>query len=372
MFAIGDGTSEDAQRSKSLTRPSNRICAIRTRGRETKRVLSFFLFSLCLAVPASASGDRCDGFFPDFTCDQREARPAGHVAPMSMPYLFEDPYINTELNLVGIYHNFSSDSIFDGGEAGVIALQARLAITDRLAFIATKDGYMFMRNDNTLLDNEEGFMDISAGLKYAVIDDREAGLIVSPSLRYEVPLGNDGVFQGTGKGVIIPAISVGYGPNLIHLIAGLGAQLAVDGDKDTSSLFYNLHVDQAFPMDFISGADFIVPFIELNGITYLDSGDGKSTIETDAGRLPIGVAQGILHGAGNGFTNPTADRTGEGADVANLGSSGMAGETIITMAWGIRVPFKNGISTGISYERALSQREDIFEQRFTIMVSYNF
>jgi len=284
---------------------------------------------------------------------------------MSMPYLFEDPYITTELNLVGIYHEMPKDSILQGGEAGVIALQARLAITDRLAFIATKDGYTFMRNDNGLLDNEEGFMDITAGFKYAVIDDREAGLIVTPSLRYEVPLGSDGVFQGTGKGVIIPAVSVGYGPGSIHLIAGLGAQLAVDGDKDTSSLFYNIHLDQAFEVDFISGADFIVPFIELNGTTYVDSGDGKSTIETDLGRLPIGVVQRALDGL-------TANTRGEGIDVANLGSSGMAGKSIITMAWGVRIPFNNGFSTGISYERVLSQRQDIFEQRFTAMVSYNF
>lgn len=345
--------------------------AILSRGRGLGAVLVLVALALVITLPAAAADDDCGSLFPDFTCNEHESRPAGHVAPMSMPYLFEDPYITTELNLVGIYHNFPSDSIFDGGEAGVIALQARLAITDRLAFIATKDGYTIMRNDNTLLDNEEGFMDITAGFKYAVIDDRESGLIVSPSLRYEIPLGNDGVFQGTGKGVIIPAISVGYGPESIHLIAGLGAQLAVDGDKDTSSLFYNIHLDQAFEVDFIPGADFIVPFIELNGTTYVDSGDGKSTIETDAGRLPIGVAQGILHGA-NPFTNPTADRTGEGADVANLGSSGMAGETLITMAWGIRVPFNNGFSTGASYERVLSQRKDIFEQRFTVMLAYNF
>lgn len=328
------------------------------------------LIAMGLAMPTVASEDRCTSWFPDFTCD-REARPAGHIAPMSMPYLFEDPYITTELNLVGIYHNFPADSIFDGGGAGIIALQARLAITDRLAFIATKDGYMIMRNDNVLLDNEEGFMDVTVGFKYALIDHRESSLIVTPSLRYEIPLGNDGVFQGTGKGVIIPALSVGYGPGATHLIVGIGSQLAVDGDKDSSSLFYNIHLDQAFEVGFVPGADFIVPFIELNGTTYLDSGDGKSTIETDAGRLPIGVVQRILHSP-NPFMNPTADLRGEGADVANLGSSGMAGESVITMAWGVRIPFRSGFSTGLSYERVLSRREDIFEQRVTLMLSYGF
>ena len=340
------------------------------RGHGMGAVLVFFVLALGLAFPASAAEDRCGSLFPDFTCDDHVSRPAGHVAPMSMPYLFEDPYITTELNLVGIYHEMPKDSILQGGEAGVIALQARLAITDRLAFIATKDGYTFMRNDNGLLNNEEGFMDITAGFKYAIIDDREAGLIVTPSLRYEVPLGSDGVFQGHGKGVIIPAVSVGYGPDAIHLIAGFGGQFAVDPDKNSSSLFYNVHLDQAFETDIIPGAKFIVPFIELNGMTYVDSGDGKSTLETDLGRLSLTTVQGA---AAAGALGPIpADQRGEGGDIVNLGSKGMVGETLITMAWGVRIPFENGISTGLSYERAISNRKDIFEQRVTLRVSYDF
>jgi hypothetical protein len=332
-------------------------------------IAALLLLAVTGAFPASASDTECDGFLPDFLCDsEREARPKGHIMPMSMPYLFEDPYITTNVNLVGIYHNFPSDSLFDGGEAGVIAVQARVAITDRLAFIATKDGYTFLRPDLSELDNEEGFMDITAGLKYAVIDDRESGLIVSPSLRYEVPLGNASVLQGFGDGVLIPAVSVGWGPENIHVIADLGAQIAMDDDKNGSSLFYNLHLDQAFEVDWVPGADFIVPFIELNAISYVNSGDGSSKVSTDSfGRVPIKAAQDVVFAAG-----VTRDHRGEGADVANLGSTGMAGETLVTMAWGVRIPFNNGVSTGMSYERVLSQRQDIFEQRWTWMVDYTF
>jgi len=336
-------------------------------------VAASLLLMVMGAFPAVASDTECDGFLPDFFCDsEREARPEGHINPMSMPYLFEDPYIATDINFVGIYHNFPSDSIMDGGEAGVIAVQARLALTDRLAFIATKDGYLINRPDNSALDNEEGFMDITVGFKYAVIDDRESGLIVTPSLRYEIPLGNDEIFQGFGDGVLIPAVTVGYGPEDIHLIAGLGAQIAMDGDANSSSFFYNLHLDQAFEVDFIPGSKFIVPFIELNGTSYVASGDGGNNIQTDLGNLSLTPVQNLLHTPGNGVMNPTRHRRGEGIDVANLGSQGMSGETIITMAWGARIPFDNGISTGVSYERVLSQRQDLFEQRWTWMVDYTF
>lgn len=321
-------------------------------------------------MPGHAA-DECNAFLPDFQCD-REARPAGHVAPMSMPYLFEDPYITTELNLVGIYHGFPSDSVFEGGEAGVVALQARLALTNRLAFIATKDGYMINRPDHPWLQDDEGFMDVTAGFKYAVIDDRARGIIVTPSLRFEIPVGNRDVFQGDGKGVFIPAVSFGWGPEKVHLISDIGAQLPIDGDRDSSSLFYNIHLDQAFEVGFIPGADFIVPFIELNGMVWLDSGDGSAKVDlanppAPVPRVPLRAAQDILHGAG-----VTADRRFEGADVANLGSSGMAGEDLVTFAWGVRVPLRSGITTGFSYERAISQRKDIFEQRATWMIEYQF
>jgi hypothetical protein len=343
------------------------------RGTLTAIVLGWLLLPFAGIGSASAAESECDQWLPDFTCDgDREARPEGHIAPMSTPYLFEDPYITTEIVLVGIYHNFPTDSILGGGDAGVIAVQARLALTDRLAFIATKDGYTITRPTNPLLDNEEGFMNITAGLKYAVIDDRESGWIVTPSFRYEIPVGSDGVFQGKGRGVAIPAVTVGYGPENIHVIADLGAQIAANSNESSSSLFYNLHLDQSFDVDYIPGADFIVPFIELNGMSWVGSGDGSNTIETDVGRLPLKTAQDVLATPGNGIMPPIANRRGEGNDVINLGSSGVAGNTIITMAWGFRIPFRNGFNAGFSYERALSQRQDIFEQRATVMVSYDF
>ena len=373
-------SSEDAHSAQSeVDREQGRVGAMHRIA--AVRIVAVLLLGMLMgAFPAAASDTECDGFLPDFLCDnEREARPAGHINPMSMPFLFEDPYIATDINLVGIYHNYPSDSLMDGGEAGVVALQARLAITDRLAFIATKDGYMINRPDNGALNNREGFMDITVGFKYAVIDDREAGLIVTPSLRYEIPLGNDQVFQGFGDGVLIPAFTMGYGPENIHLIAGVGMQIAMDDDANSTSFFYNLHLDQAFEVDFISGADFIVPFIELNGTSYVASGDGSNKIVLGGTaalprKVPLKAVQNLLHQGNppNTITNPTADLRGEGIDVANLGSSGMSGETIITMAWGVRVPFRNGFSTGVSYERVLSQRQDLFEQRWTWMVDYTF
>ncbi len=319
--------------------------------------------ALLWVPPTAGAAAGCEGLFPGFSCDEWEARPEGHVAPMSMPFLFEDPYITTGLNFVGVYRNCPDDSIFDGGGVRILVSQERLAITDGLAFIATKDGFAILRPDQDLLNDKEGFLDVTLGFKCAVIDDRETALIVTSSLRYEIPLASNDIVQETGDGVLIPAVSVGCGPGDIHLIADFGAQVAMDGDSDSSSIFYNIHLDQAFPVDFIPGSDYIVPSIEMNGMIWVDGGDGSSTIDIDGpGRVTVRQAQDLLPG-GERF---------EAADVANPGSSGVAGESLIAMAWGIRVPFRNGILAGFSYERVLSREEGIFEQRATGMVAYEF
>ena len=315
--------------------------------------------------------DECPTLFPDLRCT-REARPEGSIMPMSFPYLFEDPYITTGAQFVGIWHEFPNDSAFRGGYAGVLALQARLAITDRLAFIATKDGFTMFRPDvrqsdvnpelsNTaLLQDEEDFMDVTLGFKYALFEWPEKNLIVTPSLRYEIDLGEHDIFQGQGDGVFILATSAGWFYENWHLIADLGGQIPIDDDKDSSSIFYNIHIDHAFEVqnDIV---EFVVPFIELSGLHYTGSGDGSSNVNTTLGKVPLDVAQSLL---GTGAF--------EGADIANLGSSGISGADLVTMAWGVRIPLKQGVSLGAAYERPISNRKDIFGQRVTFSANYEF
>jgi len=207
---------------------SRRPLARRTRG----WVLRFGLVWLASAGVALAAGaDECRTFFPDFDSEcERSVRPEGGVMPMSAPYIFEDPYIQTGVNFVGIWHDFPENSILEGGQAGVLALQARVAITDRVAFIATKDGLTFFDLnakyglDTTVLGDETGFMNITAGLKVKAWEwqQENRSAIVTPSLRYEIPVGNQSVFQGNDDGLFIPAVSaaepaIGGAPTIICL-----------------------------------------------------------------------------------------------------------------------------------------------------------
>ena len=41
-------------------------------------------------------------------------------------------------------------------------------------------------------------------------------------------------------------------------------------------------------------------------------------------------------------------------------------------SWGFRIPFEGGINLGFAYERPLSEREALTEQRVTTQVTWEF
>ena len=320
------------------------------------------LAALCAGIPALAepavdtpAAPACRTWLPDFAC-QREARPPGFIPPMTMPYLFEEPFITTGASGYVIYHEFPNESAFQGGDAWVVALQGRVAITDRLAFIATKDGVMVTHpDDDSELESQTGLLNISAGLKYALIDLREKNFILTPSFRLEVPSGTHNVFSGHGSGVAIPAVSTGWGIGGAHVLGAFGAQLPFTSAQSTS-LFYGVQLDYAL-------WKYLSPFFAVNGMHYLASGGGHLDVDTQSfGSVPLSAAQDVLFGAGI-----TDRRRWEGNDVLNLGSDGVAGNDVVTVGFGARVPLNRHVSLGGSYEFPVTDREDLFDQR----VSFN-
>ena len=63
------------------------------------------------------------------------------IAPVTNPLFFEAAQINTEIRPIFIHHELPT-SFLGGGDANVYAVQARWAVNEKLALIATKDGYV--------------------------------------------------------------------------------------------------------------------------------------------------------------------------------------------------------------------------------------
>lgn len=311
------------------------------------------------AVPprAAAVEPASDCFWlPDIRCG-RSGRWDGFEKPIVQPYLFEDPFVTTGLYPYYAWHEFPDDSALGGGEVHVAAVQARLALTDRLGLVATKDGYVWMRPDNPLLDDQQGFWDLALGLKYAFLSLPEQKVIVSGILRIEFPIGASDVLAGNGDGVaFLPSVSAAWEPvSKLHLIGDLGVWIPTDGDDNSSYLFWHAYADYAVHPHF-------QPFVQFSGERYLTSGDGSLPVRLKGGaELPLDTVQ---HALGVGHF--------EGVDVLNLGSRGVDNDQYATFAVGAHLPITDHVTFSAAWETPITGREWITEQRVTTAIQLEF
>lgn len=253
--------------------------------------------------------------------------------PVGQPIYFESPFINTSARLIYIYHTFAEGSQLQGGDLNVVAAQARLAITERLALIATKDGYSWL-NPGIFPAEEDGWNDIALGLKYAFYVDREAQMVITGGARWQWANGNHQVLQGYSQ-EISPFVSLAKGWDKFHLIADATVRLPFD-DNDGNTVF---QWDAHFDYEVFEG---FAPCIELHGLHYW----------TNAENLDLTVG---------------------GLDYANIGSSGVAGSTVIWMGLGGRFKFSPNVSAGCTYEFALTNKNaDIMDQRVTVDLTFTW
>jgi hypothetical protein len=340
----------------------------------SRRVIPVALITLIAALTAASASnaevsDDCSSwtFLPDFRCEERTARPEGAFNPVGMPYLFEDPHITTNLNFAYIYNQLPAGTAFQGGSVHVLALQIRLALTDKLAFIATKDGLAMLRpGPGAAVASDTGIYDMTFGFKYALIDLPEKDFILTPAVRYEVPLGSERQFQGYGSGVFIPSASFRWGLRKLgleraNLVGSIGGQIATDRNRNVDSVFYNLHLDYGIEVK-KSFIEYLVPFIEVNGMNYTSSGAGTNPIHLSNGTT-VTVTQAQDAAAGS-FRF-------EGFDVANLGSTGVAGANSVVVGGGVRMPTTWGLDFAVMYEGPVTSPRPVIDQgRFTFMAQW--
>ena len=294
--------------------------------------LPLFAFLLALpscAIPSSDLSARRGTAPPDKSWSQRVSN------PVTQPTAFEAPTIQGEIRLMIIHQRLPKSSIFGGGDFQVYAVQVRVPITERLAIIATKDGWIdFNPKSNPVTGgDQEGFADVAAGLKYALYEGEK--VLVTPGLVFETTVGDSDVFQGNGDGVFRPFVSAAWEPEPeINVLGSLGATLPVHGAQETQSIDYHLHVDYEVN-------EWFSPLVEVHGIYY----------SKNARALPIAF---------------------EGGDLINLGAAGVAGQTVVTGAVGARFMWSEQMSMGVAYGVPLTSRNDLYKDRVTIDFTWKF
>lgn len=254
------------------------------------------------------------------------------IGPITSPVLSKDPRSLTELRGLFINNWFpNSHPVFAGGNAQVYAAQARVALTDRLTFIADKDG---IANINAKgIPSQTGFLDVAAGLKYTFLRDVETQTLGAAGFMYEIPSGEAKVFQNHGAGVwtVFGVFGQGFDSD-IHVLANVAYQFGQNSRDNSSFFFTQIHVDKGF-------GGWLYPLAEVNWYQYASGGNRG---------LPAAV--------------------GEGDGLINLGTSGVGGNTLVTAALGLKAKLSRNLEFGAAWETPLTSRKDLLLNRLVAEV----
>ncbi|QGJ68424.1 Signal peptide-domain containing protein [Planctomycetales bacterium 10988] len=266
------------------------------------------------------------------------------VSPMTNPVYFEDPRSLTEVRFIFINQKIPGDNILQGGNFQVYAAQIRVALNERLSIIAVKDGIVDLNSQ--LLPDEEGFANVTAGLKYTLYRDPCQQRLLAVGAHYEIPIGSRDVFQGDGDGLFTVFTSGGFEfAEYGHVLAAGGIRIPANRTDNSQMSFVSAHVDY----EVFEG---ILPFIEANWLHYIRGGAGDQ-----------------LGGATDGF---------EGHDIITFGSTGVTndaenGQDIVTLAAGTKLRLTENSELGFAWEFPVTsnkgpnnERNRILNDRLTV------
>jgi len=306
--------------------------------RKIQILTATFFIVIVFSTPVIALG--LDSF--DFHGSLEKSKNEHYVPPLANPLFNETPYITTEVRPLWIHNNIPNQFVTKGGTIDVYAIQARVALTERLGFIATKDGFAVL-NFESVLPDEDGFVNISAGLKYALISNHEEQTFLTAGFEYEPPTGKlttggidlqgNGAQSDGGDGFMDLFVTGAKAFGKLGLQASTGANLALDSNHDSSLWHWSTSFNYELFKNFF-------PLIEFNGFTTVNSG------------------------------NRTGIASFEGNDLVNFGSTSSG--TVVSFAAGARYKFNNHVQVGMGYERAISDQKDLLDWRtnFDLVISY--
>lgn len=254
------------------------------------------------------------------------------IAPVANPIFFESPLIQSEVRPLFAWHRLDKGLLGTDVDVRVYAAQLRWAVNDRLAIIATKDGYIEVDPEGA--PGSDGWADLAAGFKYALLKDDENQCYITPGLTFEFPTGNTDVFQGNGDGEFNVFVSAVKGWDRFHVTANLGGRIPIDMDEENPNVRYGLMLDYYT-------CKWFIPFVSFNAFTTLGDGAG----------LPI---------------------DSEGFDLINFGASNASGTTQGAIGVGFRSRLLDNLDLGFAYEWGIIEDDDIFKDRLTVDVIWRF
>lgn len=258
------------------------------------------------------------------------------ISPMINFVFFEDPRTLTELRPIFVHHRTPSrvgTLGVPGGDIQLWAAQFRIALTDRLSLIATKDGYIVTDIEDGPLNDllGDGWAAVSVGLKYNLLRDVRRGTLASVGFTYELPVGSRRALQDIGDGEFHLFGTAGqrFWGGDGHFLTAFGVRLPVDDRVQTTSIHWSNHFDYRL----------------TNRIYYVSEASWWHWTRSAKEGLPLGVA---------------------GQDLFNLSATNVTGNDLITKNFGFKYKPSRNVEMGIAYEFPLTGRDDVLRDRIQL------
>ncbi len=252
------------------------------------------------------------------------------VSPMSNPLFFEDPRNLTEIHFIYLNQRIPRGAF--AGTLNVFAAQIRASLTDRLSIVASNDGFVTSSNPLVL----DGWADVSAGLKYNIVQDSREGKLLSAGFAYIMPVGSTRTLQAQGDGDFHLYVSGGKRIGCkSHYLTSTGFRLPANAALGSKMFYWSNHLDyQVSKKFYLLG--------EVNWYNWFQGG------------------------------NVAALSTLEGGDLINRGANDVAGNNIVTAAFGMKMRVSGLSEMGLAYEIPVSSRNDLLDNRLTLDYNLRF
>lgn len=274
-------------------------------------------------------GERGEWFRSDHAFD-------GFISPVTNPFLFEDPRSLTEVRPIFLIQKMpNSQPDFQGGNITYFGVQGRVAFTDRLSFVWSKLGGIWINpGSGSPVEAESGFAEIWLGPKYTFVRNEDLGSLVAGGLQFQIPVGSRNAFQHNGTLSLVPYVS--YAQSLfrdftagsVNTILNTGYSFSTTGAR-SDYWYISGHID----LDVMNCHKFY-PLFEMNYYLMTSNGD-------------------------------TTNIGSEGRDLINFGGQA-SGKGLLTGAFGARYKITENAQVGGAFEFPFAGPRDLFQYRFTL------
>jgi hypothetical protein len=161
--------------------------------------------------------------------------------------------------------------------------------------------------------------------------------LLSVGASYDMPVGTPRALQAGGDGAF--HLYTAGGTQILdhgHWLSALGGIIPADQDANSSFLYWSNHFDYQVRRGWYA-------LMEFNWYHWAVDGDNR-----------LGLT-GV-----------------EGGDLFNFGSAGVAGNDIVTGAFGVKYKPHRLTELGIAWENPLTDRRDVLEDRLTIDAIFRY